>query len=199
MSPRLALLWAAAFVLSAIPASAQVTFTTTTYSGNNLWFQNGGPDSQLRVDLNGDGREDFVSDNTASWASGCSGSFAVALSTGDGQYAAPVCYTLPAGVGLYFAAGDFYGTGTMDLAVTNEQGEIYIYRNQSGNGELTLANTISLVSEAVGLVASDVNHDGHIDLVYDVGNSSTGDGGSLYTLLGNGDGTFTAGPTTPFT
>ncbi|HVT96978.1 MAG TPA: VCBS repeat-containing protein, partial [Acidobacteriaceae bacterium] len=198
MSPRLALLWAAVSVLLAFPASAQVTFSTTTYSSNNLWNQNGPPNTQLRVDLNGDGREDFVSQNTGSFNSGCTGSFAVALSTGDGAYAPPVCYTLPAGYAIDFATGDFYGVGTLDVAVSNETGDLYIYRN-SGNGTLTLASSLALGAEAGGLVASDVNHDGHIDLVYDIGNQNTGGGGTLLTLLGNGDGTFSAGPTTTFT
>lgn len=201
MSPRLALLWAAAFVLSAaaafapVAASAQVTFSTTTYANNNLWYQAGPPNTALRVDLNADGREDFVSQNST-WNSGCTGSFVVTLSTVDGAYAAPVCYTLPAGVALYFATGDFYGIGTLDIAVSDEAGDLYIYKN-SGEGTLTLASTLTLAAEASGLVGSDVNHDGHIDLVYDVPNSSNG-GGTLYTLLGNGDGSFTAGPTTTF-
>lgn len=197
--PRLHLCGAAAMLLCAANLPAQtVEFTTTTYANNNLWYQDGPPNTQVRADLNGDGREDFISQNTASWASGCTGSFAVTLSTGDGAYTAPVCYALPTGPAINFATGDFYGVGTLDVAVSDEQGDLYIYKN-SGNGTLSLASTVTLAAEAGGLVAADVNHDGHIDLVYDVGNPNTGGGGTLYVLLGNGDGTFTAGPTTTFT
>jgi len=182
-------------------ASAQnVSFSTTTYSQNNLWNPNGGPNAAIRVDLNADGREDFVSDGTASWANGCSAaghSFAVSLSNGDGTYAAPVCYEIPTGFALYFAAGDFYQIGIMDLAVTNDQGDLYIYRN-NGSGVLSLASTLTLNGEASGIVAADVNHDGKIDLVYDVANNGSSGGGSLYTLFDEGNAGFSAGPTTTY-
>src|SRR5580658_381299 len=127
---------AAAAMLSAALASAQtLTFTTTTYSNNNLWNSATPDNSYLHVDLNADGREDFVSQNNAAFNSGCTGSFAVTLSTGDGQYAAPVCYTIPKGVALYFATGDFDDDGTMDLVVTNDLGQAYIYSND-GKGNL---------------------------------------------------------------
>jgi len=188
---------AAATLLYAASASAQ-TFTINTYANNNLWSINEGPNGHIRADLNGDGREDFVSGNDASFNSGCTGSFAVTLSNGDGSYAAPACYTIPSGTALYFAAGDFNGNGTMDLAVTNENGQAYIYSN-SGAGKLTLSDTINLDAEASGIVAADVNHDGHLDLVYDTANSGTGGGGTLNVLFGDGHGAFTPGPVTDFT
>ena len=107
---------AAAAMLSVAAVTAQtVSFTTTTYSNNNLWSNNNGDNGHIHVDLNGDGREDFVSENDGSFNSGCGGSFAVTFSTGDGQYAAPVCYSIPEGNALYFATGDFDDDGTMDL------------------------------------------------------------------------------------
>jgi VCBS repeat protein len=188
-------------LFSSMAASAQnVSFTTTTYSQNNLWQPNGGPNAAIRADLNGDGREDFITDATASWANGCSitgHSFAVSLSNGDGTYAAPVCYELPTGFALYFAVGDFYELGILDLAVTNDQGDLYIYKND-GNGALTLVNSLTLNGEASGIVAADANHDGRIDLVYDVANNGTGGGGSLNVLFGEGNASFTAGPSTTF-
>lgn len=165
MLSRFVAILAAGSLLPAVTAFSQtVSFHTTTYS-NNLWNLNGESNAYIHVDLNGDGREDFVSENTASFNSGCGGSFAVATSTGDGAYAAPTCYTIPNGVALYFASGDFDDNGTMDLAVTNEVGDVFIYTND-GKGHLTFAYTISLPSEAGGIVAADVNHDGHLDLVY---------------------------------
>jgi hypothetical protein len=160
-------------MLSAAIASAQtVSFTTTTYSNNNLWSNNNGDNGYIHVDLNGDGREDFVSENDASFNSGCGGSFAVTLSTGDGQYAAPVCYTIPEGNALYFATGDFDDNGTMDLAVTNDLGEAFVYTND-GKGNLTFVLTLNLQAEAGGIVAADVNHDGHLDLVYSLPNPAS--------------------------
>lgn len=164
---------AAVTMLSVAIASAQtVSFTTTTYSNNNLWSNNEGDNGHIQVDLNRDGREDFVSGNDASFNSGCGGSFAVTLSTGDGQYAAPVCYTIPQGNALYFATGDFDDDGTMDLAVTNDLGDAFIYTND-GSGNLTFVLTLDLQGEAGGIVAADVNHDGHLDLVYSLPNPSS--------------------------
>jgi hypothetical protein len=48
----------------------------------------------------------------------------------------------------------------------------------------------------LGFVVADVNHDGHIDLV-SLEIDSTGTIYTLHTLLGNGGGTFTAGPVSP--
>jgi hypothetical protein len=48
-----------------------------------------------QADLNGDGREGFISKLVGSFDSGYTGAFAVKLSTGDGAYSAPVCSTIP--------------------------------------------------------------------------------------------------------
>jgi hypothetical protein len=183
-------------LLSAVTASSQlVTFSTTTYPKNNLWSESEGPNGHIRADLNGDGREDFISENDGSFAIGCTGSFAVTLSTGDGKYAVPSCYTIPSGVALYFAVGDFNADGALDLMVTNEVGMAYEFLN-GGHGALHLANNFTLDGEAGGIVAADVNHDGKIDLVYDTSNPSGAS--TLNVLFGNGDGTFSTGPITSF-
>jgi hypothetical protein len=175
---------AAVAMLSAAIASAQtLSFATTTYSNNNLWNTAAPDNSYLHVDLNGDGREDFVSENNGSFNPGCTGSFAVSFSTGDGQYAAPVCYTIPEGDALYFAAGGFDDNGTMALVVTNNLGQAYIYSND-GKGNLWLADTLNLQGEAGGIVTADVNHDGHLDLVYSV--PSTGTTQQIAIIYNNG-------------
>lgn len=180
--------------LLSVTASAQVTFSTTTYSSDSiLWNYLLSPSGTMRADLNGDGREDFITSGF------CSGSFSVRLSTGDGAYGSPACYTIPSNseVATNFAAGDFFGTGNMDVAVEDEVGDLYIYSNASGNGTLTLASSTTLPNGEGGILAADVNHDGRMDLVYEVGNPNGG--GTVQALLGNGDGTFTPGPITTFT
>lgn len=188
MLSRCVVLGAAATILCAASAFAQtVTFSPTTYP-YNLWNVQAWSNGTVRADLNGDGREDFVTTNNDQFDMNCTGSFTVVLSTGDGQYAAPVCYTLPSGNAALFAAGDFYNDGVLSLAVVNDQGTLFIYGN-NGTGVLVINNSNSFQLEGlpVGLVAADVNHDGIVDLIYDLPSSS---GGALFTLLGKGGGYF---------
>jgi hypothetical protein len=188
---------AASLLLCAVTASAQVSFSTHTYANNNLWSSNNGRNGHVRADMNGDGREDFIDENDASFNSGCGGSFSLTLSNGDGSYAAPVCYSIPSGVALYVAVGDFNADGAMDLIVTNDVGNAWLFLN-NGKGALIINIELSFAGEAGGIVAADVNHDGHIDLVYDVPNPSSNTQ-TLHVMFGGGHGDFTQGPTTTFT
>ena len=216
LSPRFAFTFLSLCVFAQFvsnPANAQVSFNATTYGngGSSLWAYNPG-NAEARADLNGDGREDFIS-QTGFPFRGCTASFAVSLSTGDGQYAPPVCYTLPNSNQLAsdFAVGDFFGHGKLDLAVTDYLNNLYIYKN-NGSGALTLTRTTPLTAtttpgtygQIAGIVAADVNHDGQIDLVYDVNtyyaNTNTPTGTSLLIVLfGTGNGGFSNGPVTSFT
>lgn len=180
----------------AVTAPAQVTFTTTTYA-NNLWSANNGRNGHIWVDLNGDGREDFVSENDASFNSGCGGQFAVTLSRADGSYAAPVCYQLPSGNAMFFAAGDWDGDGKIDLVVTNDLGNAWIFMNYQGTGTLGISAELNFPGELGGIVAADVDHDGPIDLIYDIPNPS-GTTQTIGTVI-NGKGGWYLGPTTTFT
>ena len=193
---RLAALCAAASLLSAVTAFTQsVTFSTTAYPNNNLWSSSGGPNGHAHADLNGDGREDFISINSSAFNSGCVGSFTVSLSKGDGSYASPVCYTLPSGDASKFAVGNLFNSGMMDVAVASDDSAIYIYQND-GSGSLSVVNTITTVGDVAGMTAADVNHDGSEDLVYAVNTSQMNS--TLNVLFGSINGTFTSGPVTTF-
>jgi len=189
---------AAAMLCAASAPSQTVTFSSTTYA-YNLWNEQAGPNGTVRADLNGDGREDFVTTNNDGFSSNCTGSFAVTLSTGDGKYAGPVCYMLPSGNAILFAVGDFYNNGLLHLAVVSDEGTLFIYQN-NGVGALKMTNSFELEGIPAGLVAADVNHDGITDLVYVLDASNGGTTNSLYALLGKGQGAFTApGVGTAFT
>jgi hypothetical protein len=139
----------------------------------------------LHADFNSDGREDFIN------STGCvNASFGLVLSTGDGTYAPPVCYTLPKGAPAYnFAIGDFNGDGNADLIISNDTNTFYEYLG-SRSGTLRFKGSFVAPTGVSTLAAADVNHDGKIDLLFEDGNSN------LWVWFGNGDGTFTAGPST---
>jgi hypothetical protein len=181
-------------------SGAQVSFSTTTYSGANLpWNYLLLPNGTVIADLNGDERDDFA---TSGWCpNGTNGTFSVRLSTGDGAYGPPTCYTIPTAPlnAVYFAAGDFFGNGHTDVAVEDEKGNVSIWKNATGDGTLTLASSMAAPSGESGMLAADVNHDGKVDLVFDRADATTGNGGILNVFFGNGDGTFTAGPSTTVT
>lgn len=180
-------------------SAAQVSFSTTTYSSPTLlWNYQYLPSGTAIADLNGDGRDDFVTSGFCS--SAANGTFSVHLSTGDGVYGPPTCYTIPTAslVPTDFAAGDFFGNGHVDVAVEDEQGNVSIWKN-AGNGTLTQVSTLTAPGGQSGIVATDVNHDGKIDLVFSMPNVTAGDGCTVNVFFGNGDGTFSAGPSIPVT
>ncbi len=202
MLSRLVVITVTSSLLTAFSASTAisqtVTFSTTTYP-YNLWNEQASPNGTIRADLNGDGREDFVTTNNDGFNSNCTGSFAITLSTGDGKYAAPVCYTLPSGNATLFAVGDFYDDGLLDVVVANDNGLLYMYEN-NGTGNLEMANTFQLEGIPAGMVAADINRDSVPDLIYVLDDPNGGPTNTLYTLLGDGGGAFTGpGPTTTFT
>ena len=88
--------------------------------------------------------------------------------------------------------GDFSGTGHLDAVVSddgtgNDDGIVAI---QAGNGDGTFGPPVAIRSGGApsSLVSADLDGDGVPDLV--IGDSSTA---SVQVLLGNGDGTFSAG------
>jgi hypothetical protein len=190
---------AALSLLCAVSASSQKPFFQTTAYPNNLWASSYGLNGHITADLNIDGLDDFVSAVTPSFNAGCTGSFAVTLSKGDGTYAAPVCYAVPSGNVIAFAAADFNRTGNISLVVATGQGDLYWFMN-TGVGVLQYRNLVAGISLApVGLLAADFNHDGNPDLAVAVPGPITTNVNQLIVFNGNGDGTFSAGSTLNFT
>ena len=169
-----------AFGLPLAAVASSVGFSAQTSPGSS----NG-----AHADLNNDGREDFVAPGGAG--------FTVQLSTGDGVYAAPVNYPLPAGAQpQLLAVADFNGDGQADVFILgtqqgSTQNTAYVYLN-NGSGTFTLAGqypTPAINSGVAGLVAGDFNHDGRMDVAWV-------QYPYVITWLGLGNGTFTAGPRT---
>jgi hypothetical protein len=188
MSPffsRATCLFFASLLISPTALSQSVSFTITETSYS----------SQTHADFNSDGREDFV----VGEPNGCSPSqFALVLSTGDGTYDPPTCYTVPVGTPKYFAIGDFNGDGNPDVIVSIWRNAFYEYLGER-SGKLHLANTfviggapINTANTAQSLGIADVNHDGNMDFVY--GCPDCSEDLSFHTFLGDGHGGFRNGP-----
>jgi hypothetical protein len=188
--------------------NASVSFSATTYPGNDLlWNYQNLTNATLRADLNGDGRDDLVTlMDFCRTVALVDSTFTVRLSTGDGTYGPPACYTIPASPldPLGFVAGDFFGNGHLDLAVTDEHNHLSLWRN-AGDGTFTLAPTSAITSgfncrlETNINLTVDINHDGKADLVCEQSRPRAGDNQQFQVLFGNGDGTFTPGPVTQST
>jgi hypothetical protein len=144
-------------------------------------------------DFNGDGKLDIVVSNPTSLSGPpTANTVGILLGNGDGTFQPAQYYDAgfdPTSV----VVGDFNGDGQLDLAVTNyftPNGTVSVLL---GNGDGTFqAGQISLVdSDPDFAAAADFNNDGARDLAV-VTATQFGGGGTLNTLLGNGNGTFQA-------
>ena len=148
-------------------------------------------------DFNGDGKLDIVATSSSITTVPATYSLSFLEGEGNGTFAAPQSVTVAApssyniytGTNPYFGiiSADLRGNGTKDLVTS---GGIVLLGN--GNGTFTQSNTLAfptpLATSQWGpdVIAADFNKDGKLDL-------AVGNGESIATYLGNGDGTFTAG------
>ncbi len=133
-------------------------------------------------DFNGDGRMDLA----IASSSGSGDGVAVLLGNGDGTFQPEHDYG--AGMNGPIAVGDFNNDGKLDLIGANA------VLLGSGDGTFGFPLTFSVVSQGTltGLAVADFNHDGKLDVAaLAVANNSP----VFAILAGNGDGTFTVGPT----
>ncbi len=134
------------------------------------------------ADLNADGIPDLVT------ADG-SNSLGVSLGNGVGTFQTTVDYTVPGGTALRgVTVGDFNGDGKPDIAVTyGGQLTIAVFLG-NGDGTFQSAKTTLFGGSSptvVGVATADFNGDDKLDVaLVDCGNNT------VWTLLGNGDGTF---------
>ena len=162
-------------------ALAQVSFTRTWNAGGIHKFSD-----VVLGDFNNDGREDIVT------SSGYG--ISIILSNGDGTYAPPVDYAGMPGSALFWAVGDFNGDGHLDVIASGAGSAFYEYLN-NGDGTFRLQTSFPQSSGVTGLVASDFNHDGKVDIAFLTGYSTNN--GVLNIWTSNGNGVFTALSQTP--
>jgi len=140
-------------------------------------------------DVNGDGVPDLVVTNMCLDPACTNGGIGVLIGNGDGTFQPAVGYDAGGPGTEAVVIGDVNNDGAPDVIVTSNcqvltcvTGSIRVLLND-GHGVFTVtANPIS-PSQGGPLAIGDLNGDGNLDLVADVG-----------VLLGHGDGTFTAVP-----
>lgn len=154
------------------------------------------PTSIAVADFNHDSKADLVVADLGMRPSGGNGTLSVLLGNGDGTFQSPIA--LSAGENPFvLATGDFNRDGHTDIAVSDfgnvspgDSGGINILLG-NGDGSFRAAVQIPAGTNPVGLVASDFDGDGILDLaVADNISPTTVDHGGVSVLLGNGDGTF---------
>jgi hypothetical protein len=143
------------------------------------------------ADFNGDGIPDLAVGN------GANNSVAIFLGNGDGTFtqAANSPVTV-GGIPFSIAAGDFNLDGIPDLAIANAGSSTMTILLGNGDGTFKQAanSPVTVGNNPHSVAVGDFNGDGIPDLVT-VGNTSAG---TVTTLLGKGDGTFTQAANSPF-
>ncbi len=158
------------------------------------------PYSIVAADLNGNGILDLaVAISNCPVFPNCGpGGVAIMVGNGDGTFQTPTSL-LSTGTNTdpdSLAVGDFNGDGIPDLAVANyATGTVSVLLGNGGTPPTFQGHIDSPVgSEPAALAVGDFNGDGKLDLAVANFHDNT-----VSVLLGNGNGTFTAAPSSPYT
>jgi hypothetical protein len=138
-------------------------------------------------DFNGDGKQDFI---VAGEIFGVL-AFDVYLGNGNGTFNSGTLNATADTTITALGAGDFTGSGALDLAVVGGDGSVQIFL-QDGLGDFFPGATASAGKSPSAIVVGDFNRDGKADLAI----ANSGDN-NVTILLGDGKGNFTPNASPP--
>ncbi len=174
------------------PPVSQIGFVSAAQvaAGGAIPFGN----PAIAGDFDGDGIMDVVT--IVKTVSGGAGHYwlAVALGNGDGTFKTPVLTATPQDLNDPFVVGDVDGDGKDDVIVAHQPTSTsptatFDVLLSNGTGGFTFkGNNAITTNDLAGGTLYDVNGDGKLDAV--IVDSSLP--GNVWTLIGNGDGTFQA-------
>ncbi|QHN03569.1 choice-of-anchor D domain-containing protein [Granulicella sp. WH15] len=178
--------------------TATLSHTSLTYALNTFSPPPTGdqPEAIASGDFNGDGKLDIVVANGGTPGCGpalglaCPNSLTLELSNGDGTFTSSTINSVNFPSGL--AVADFNGDGKLDIAATDGAESTVTILLGKGDGTFTKVATPEPTGNYPDQVAAgDFDGNGRPDLAIIGGDT----GSTLTVLFGNGDGTFTARPT----
>lgn len=149
------------------------------------------PKQVIGTDMNGDGRIDWITSNR-DFSGGIKG---VSILSGlpDGQFAPAVHYATN-GVGWGVMAGDVNGDANPDLVTNdNQNGTVSVLLSNGAGGFLNFQPVLMNPIQNQGVILTDFNSDGALDLAL---TGSSGSSGAVFVRLGAGNGAFA--PVTPY-
>jgi hypothetical protein len=132
-------------------------------------------------DFNGDGKQDFI---VAGETFGVP-AFDVYLGNGNGTFNSETVYPTADAI-TALGAGDFTGSGALDLAVVGSDGSVEIFL-QDGLGDFSPGAGANAGKSPSAIVVGDFNGDGKADLAV----ANSGDN-NVTILIGDGNGNFTS-------
>ena len=168
---------------SATPFTVRVPSSGLTFKKEKFTIGGKGVASVAVGDFNGDGKPDIATLATYQKSVVVS----VSISNGDGTLQPAQMYSLGLGLSSHkqvkLVAADLNGDGNLDLVVAD--GPVWV---MMGNGNGTFQSATQYLASCVcdGVVVTDVDSDGILDLVL----GSQTKSGMNPVLLGNGDGSF---------
>jgi hypothetical protein len=177
--------------------SGGVSKTTSITVGTN-------PLSLAAGDLNHDGHLDLVVANSGTPNFIGTGTLSIVLGNGDGSFQAPNTFEIIQPPGNFarspnfVAMADFNGDGNLDVVACTDDALGASFLPGDGKGSFSSPTLISLQDMCQQVLATDLNNDGKADLVIRLPQTPFGQP-TVFSSLGNGDGTFTQAKSLPTT